>query len=102
MRAEPKITDSPGTRRYEAHMDGRLAGFSAYIRTPEMIAFLHTEVDPEFEGRGVGSALARQALDEARERGQSVLAACPFIAGWIAHHPDYQDLEYTPRSAVSD
>jgi hypothetical protein len=31
-----------------------------------------------------------------------VLAACPFIAGWIAHHPDYQDLEYQPRSTVSD
>ncbi|MFD3452704.1 GNAT family N-acetyltransferase [Streptomyces sp. NPDC058691] len=102
MSAVPTITDSPETRRYEARVEGRLAGFSAYIRTPEMIAFLHTEVDPEFEGRGVGSALARQALDEARERGQSVLAACPFIAGWIAHHPEYQELEYTPRSVVSD
>ncbi|MDX2705311.1 GNAT family N-acetyltransferase [Streptomyces sp. PA03-6a] len=102
MKSAAQVTDTPGARRYEAHVGGRLAGFATYIRTPEMIAFLHTEVDPEFEGRGVGSALARHALDEAREHGQSVLAACPFIAGWIAHHPEYEDLEYRPRSTVSD
>jgi uncharacterized protein len=96
------MTDSPGARRYEAHVGGRLAGYATYIRTPDMIAFLHTEVGPEFEGRGVGSTLARHALEEARDRGQSVLAACPFIAGWIAHHPHHQDLEYKPRSTVSN
>ena len=98
----PQVTDASGAKRYEARLGGKLAGISTYIRTPELVAFLHTEVEPEYEGRGVGSALARAALDEARARGQKVLAACPFIAGWIAHHPDYADLEYQPRSKVSD
>ena len=98
----PEVTDAPDAKRYEARVDGRLAGVATYIRTPEVIAFLHTEVEPEYEGQGVGSAIARAALDEARARGQRVLAACPFIAGRIAHHPDYQDLEYQPRSTVSD
>ncbi|MDX3096811.1 GNAT family N-acetyltransferase [Streptomyces sp. ME01-24h] len=100
--SDVNVTDATGARRYEALVDGTLAGFATYIRTPEMIAFLHTEVDPDFEGRGVGSAIARRALDEARERGQSVLAACPFISRWIAHHPEYGDLVYQPRSVVSD
>ena len=99
---KPEVTDVPDARRYEARIDGKPAGFATYIRTPDMVAFLHTEVEPEYEGQGVGSALARTALDEARTRGQRVLAACPFIAGWIAHHPDYQDLEYRPSSKVSD
>lgn len=98
----PQVTDASGAKRYEARLGGKLAGISTYIRTPELVAFLHTEVEPEYEGRGVGSALARTALDEARARGQKVLAACPFIAGWITHHPDYADLEYQPRSTVSD
>jgi predicted GNAT family acetyltransferase len=97
-----EVTDAPESKRYEARVGGTLAGIATYIRTPEMVAFVHTEVEPEFEGQGVGSALARTALDEARARGQQVLAACPFFAGWIAHHPDYQDLEYRPRSRVSD
>jgi predicted GNAT family acetyltransferase len=96
------VTDVPNDRRYEAKVDGRLAGVAAYLRTPDMVAFIHTEVEPEYEGQGIGSALARRGLDDARASGRKVLAACPFFAGWIAHHPDYQDLEYQPRSRVAD
>jgi uncharacterized protein len=49
-------------------------------------------VEPEFEGHGVGGALARTALDEAAARKLSVRPLCPFIAGWISRHPDYQHL----------
>ena len=78
--------------RYVIHVDGELAG-SAYYRLAEgVVEFTHTEVDDRFEGQGVGSALARTALDAARERGLAVVPRCPFIAGWIEHHPDYADL----------
>jgi predicted GNAT family acetyltransferase len=99
-----KVIDVPETRRYEARVDGwsELAGFSQYVRTPELIAFVHTEVDPEFEGRGVGSALVRTSLDEARAAGLRVLATCPFYAAWIDRHPEYTDLLHQARSKVSD
>ncbi|PAZ15183.1 GNAT family N-acetyltransferase [Streptomyces sp. SA15] len=99
-----KVIDVPEARRYEATVEGwsKVAGFSQYIRTSELIAFVHTEVDPEFEGRGVGSALARTSLDEARAAGLSVLAVCPFYTGWISRHPEYADLLYQARSKVSD
>jgi predicted GNAT family acetyltransferase len=96
------VTDAPHTHRYEARIGDEVAGEAAYIRTPELIAFVHTEVGDAFEGRGVGSALARAALDDARAQDRRVLAICPFIKGWIARHPDYQDLEYEPTSQVSD
>lgn len=48
------VTDVPERQRYEAVRDGELLGFAAYERTPEMIVFTHTEVDPRFEGQGVG------------------------------------------------
>ncbi|MFY7069341.1 GNAT family N-acetyltransferase [Nocardiopsis changdeensis] len=57
---------------------------------------------PGVRGQGVGSALARAALDEARAANLRVLATCPFFAGWIARHPDYQDLLYRSRSRVED
>jgi predicted GNAT family acetyltransferase len=101
---EPDVTDNAAASRYEARLDGgpAVAGFAQYIRTHELIAFVHTEVDPSFEGRGVGSALARSALDAARADGQRVLAVCPFISGWISRHPAYADLLYQNRSRVSD
>ncbi len=57
-----------------------------------MIAFNHTEVDDEFEGRGLGSQLAQAALDAARDEGLDVLPFCPFIKAWIGKHPEYLDL----------
>ncbi|MGW3862980.1 GNAT family N-acetyltransferase [Streptomyces sp. NPDC005047] len=99
-----EVSHVPEARRYEARVDGasRVAGVAEYIRTPELIAFVHTEVEADYEGAGVGSALARAALDEARAANLRVLATCPFFAGWIARHPEYQDLLYQSRSKVSD
>ncbi|MFD5752513.1 GNAT family N-acetyltransferase [Streptomyces sp. NPDC127033] len=99
-----EVSDVPESKRYEAYVDGesRVAGLAEYIRTAELIAFVHTEVAPEYEGKGVGSALVRTALDEARAAGLRVLATCPFFAGWIARHTEYQDLLYQSRSKVSD
>ncbi|WP_225796792.1 GNAT family N-acetyltransferase [Streptomyces aculeolatus] len=99
-----EVSDVPEAKRYEARIEGEseVAGVADYIRTAELVAFVHTEVPPEYEGRGVGAALVRTALDEARAANLRVLAICPFFAGWIARHPEYKDLLYQSRSRVSD
>jgi predicted GNAT family acetyltransferase len=79
-------------RRYEAVVGGVVAGFVTYRDMRVGRTFLHTEVDEDFEGRGVGSALARGALDDARARQLSVRPSCPFVAGWIRRHQDYLDV----------
>lgn len=56
------VTNNPDENRFEAHLDGALAGFAAYQLTDELIVFIHTEVDGAFEGKGVGSALARSTV----------------------------------------
>jgi len=96
------VADVSQEHRYEARVGDDLAGYAAYLRTPQLIAFVHTEVDDAYGGRGIGSALARSALDEARAQGLRVAAVCPFISGWIDRHPEYQDLLYEPTSSASD
>jgi predicted GNAT family acetyltransferase len=87
------VRDNPGLSRFEAYVDGRLAGFSAYELTDGVITFTHTEVDDAFEGRGVGSALVRWELDRVRADGdRRVRPLCPFVRAWIDEHPDYADL----------
>jgi uncharacterized protein len=91
--ADVQVADNPGESRFEARVDGELAGFAAYQAADDLIMFTHTEVDDAYEGRGVGSALARGALDAVRADGtRKVLPRCPFIRAWIEKHPDYQDL----------
>jgi predicted GNAT family acetyltransferase len=90
--SEVVVVDNPAESRYEAHLDGALAGFAVYRRSPGAITFVHTVVQPAYEGHGVGGAVARTSLDLARAAGETVVAQCPFYAGWISKHPDYQDL----------
>lgn len=89
-----EVADNPAAQRFEATVDGELAGFAAYRKSNRqgIIAFIHTEVDDSFEGQGVGGELVRSALDSAREQGLAVLPFCPFVNGWIAKHTDYVDL----------
>ena len=89
-----EVKDVPERRRYEITADGEAAGYAEYILTDTLITFTHTEVDPAFEGKGVGGALVRGALDDARSRGLSVLPMCPFVKSWIERHRDYTDLVY--------
>jgi hypothetical protein len=101
--SEPRITDNPGARRFEAHIDGRLAGFAEYQLTDELVVFTHTEVEPAFEGQGIGSAIARFALDQLRTGGsRKALPVCPFIKGWIERHPEYLDITYGARPSRAD
>jgi predicted GNAT family acetyltransferase len=87
------VTDNPDESRFEGWLDDRMVALSAYeLPRPDVIRFLHTEVDPEFEGQGIGSVLASTALDQVRARGLRVVARCPFIAAYIRRHREYADL----------
>jgi predicted GNAT family acetyltransferase len=87
------VSLDPDRHRYEAHLGDELAGVAVFSLRDGIIEFQHTEVDDAFEGHGVGSALARGALDDVRREGtRTVVATCPFIAEWIERHPDYTDL----------
>ena len=86
-------SNNPEASRYEARLDGELAGFAEYLLRDGQIVFTHTVVADAFEGRGVGSALVRAALDDVRETGGlAVVPRCPFVKTWIEKHPDYQPL----------
>jgi predicted GNAT family acetyltransferase len=85
------VTDVPERERFEAHDEAdALAGVLTYQLTGSIIAYTHTKVDPQFEGQGVGSALARAAMDDARGKGRTVVPICPFLSGWLEKHPEYE------------
>lgn len=87
-----RVIDVPERSRFEVRVDGDVAGYSEYRRRPGLIAFIHTLVDPRFEGRGLGSKLVREALSEARSEDLLVLPFCPFVRAYIARHSEYLDL----------
>jgi predicted GNAT family acetyltransferase len=88
----PEFRDDQTAGRLEMLVGGRRAGYVAYRRRPGAIAFTHTEIEPAFEGKGLGGTLVREALSRARAEGLAVLPFCPFVRSYIERHPDQLDL----------
>ncbi len=87
-----EILDRPAQERFVLTVDGAPAGLATYRLRGDVITFIHTEVAPEFGGRGLGARLAAGALEDVRRRGLTVVPRCPFIARFIRDHAEYQDL----------
>jgi uncharacterized protein len=86
------VRDQPDQSRYEIWDDDQLAGFTRYEHDGDRLAFVHTEVGDEFEGRGLAKRLVAETLDDVRRRGLQILPYCPFVARFLRKNPDYQDL----------
>jgi len=98
-----QVVDNPPAQRFEIRDGDELAGFVEYHLHDNEIAFLHTEVSASYQGQGVAGDLTRHVLDDARQRGRTVLPYCPYTRGWIGRHPDYVDLvpeSYRARFAL--
>lgn len=50
--------------------------------------FFHTEVDPEFSGRGLAGQLVRSALEDAITENVMVVPVCPLFAAHLRKHGD--------------
>ncbi len=83
--------------RYEIFIDSELAGFADYKIVGDTVKFPHTEVNPAFGGRGVGSSLVEFALDDVKKQQKFVAPICPFVAKAISKKPD-QYLELVPET----
>lgn len=85
------VTDNTAQQRFELKAGDHVA-MAYYELSPGVITFTHTEVPAALSGQGIGSRLARGALDEARARGLKVVPQCPFIAGFIQKNPEFSSL----------
>jgi predicted GNAT family acetyltransferase len=93
VQVDVEVVDDPTLHRFEARIDGEVAGEIVYSERPEnRLVLLHTKVDDAFEGHGVGSRLVAGALDDIRRRGLRIVPLCPFVSAYLKRHPEYADL----------
>jgi uncharacterized protein len=84
-----EVSDQSDRNRFVVTVDGEEAGAAHYAVRDGVVVFTHTAVEPRWEGKGVGSALARGALDAVVGSGGTFIARCPFIAAYVERHPEY-------------
>jgi len=89
----PAVFNNPAQRRYELRSGEAVLGIANYREDgANTLVFTHTEVDPQNEGQGYGSQLARGALEDVKGSSKKVVASCEFIARYIDEHPEYRGL----------
>jgi uncharacterized protein len=86
------VTRAEEKDRYEIRVDGELAGIAAYRDRGDQRVFYHTEVKKAFGGRGLSSRLVTEALADLRAAGKLIVPVCPFVAGYLAKHPEFGDI----------
>ena len=87
----PDLRQNTARHRYE--FDTQAGAALAFYRLNDgVMTFTHTEVPLELRGRGIGSAMMRAVLADVRAQGLKVIAACPFVADYIARHKEFADL----------
>lgn len=86
------LADNAPAHRFELRVDGTVAAHTEYNVLKGALLFTHTEVLPQFEGKGLASKLIAFALDDVRRRGLLAIPVCPFVAAYIRKHPEYLDL----------
>ena len=90
------MRDNTEARCYDALVDDEVVGSLVYDHpgtgTGSRIVFRHTIVEPEFRGRGIGTTLAKAALDDVRAKGMTLSNYCGFVSEYIDAHPEYADL----------
>jgi hypothetical protein len=83
-------TDSKG--RYATVVDGHEADMTYSRAGASTIIIDHTGVPDALRGRGVGQALVRRGVEDARAEGRKIVPLCPFAKAQIARHPEWQDV----------
>lgn len=78
------VTRNDEKNRYDLFVDDVPAGFAGFRRdSRDRLVFDHTVVDNAFSGRGLGKALAADALADVAQRGEIVVPECPFIVKYL-------------------
>ena len=88
---EVNLTDNATANQYEMVIDGLTARIE-YIKAQGNIYLTHTEVPVRLEGRGIGSAMVKNALKDIQAQGLTLVPLCPFVALYIKNHPEWREL----------
>lgn len=80
---------------FKAIENDSVAGEMTYVWAGEDKFIIdHTEVFPEFEGKGVGKKLVMAAVEYARANNMKILPLCPFAKALFERTKEIQDVRF--------
>jgi predicted GNAT family acetyltransferase len=78
---------------FKAIENGKQAGLMTYTWAgPTKFIIDHTDVDPDFKGKGIGKQMLMQAVAFARENKLKIMPLCPFAKSVFDKTPEIADV----------
>lgn len=97
MSDDIRVVHAPEKHRYEIYAGDERLGLTQYrLPDDDHVDFIHTESSPEHAGEGLAARLVTFALDDVRAQGKRIIPHCPYVAGFIRKHPEYEDITDWP------
>lgn len=88
--AATTVIERPG--RFTIEVEGRTVGLADYDDRDGRRIFPHTQVLPEYQGRGLATILVAEALRSTRAAGLRIVPRCWMVAEFIDKHSEYADI----------
>lgn len=92
--SEVTVVNNPTESRFEAQVDGLMAGRVDYVTSGSSIDLQHTVVEPGHEGEGIAATMVRQVLERLQvdKPRLTVIPTCPYIKRFLSKNPEFQAL----------
>jgi uncharacterized protein len=88
--ASTTVTAEPD--QFTIAVEGKKAGKAEFLDRGAQRVFTHTEVDSEYEGRGLATILIGEALKETRDAGLRIVPRCQMVAAYLEKRDEYSDI----------
>ena len=92
MADEIKISNNEQNLHFETLLDDGNYAFVEYRWHKTALVLMHTLVPEGHEGKGIAGALAKFALEYAKEKKLPLIVYCPYVSAYMKRHPEYDAL----------
>jgi predicted GNAT family acetyltransferase len=99
---DPKVIHNEQAHRYEIWLGEDRVGLADYSLMPGERHFVHTEVNPEHQGKNYAAILMRETfLDMRQNSNDKVVPVCSYVVSYMKRHPETHDLLKTQIEDVA-
>ena len=90
---EVKQNNTKPKGEFVAMFDGQPAGLMTYSWAGEdKLIIDHTEVEPAYNGKGIGKAMVYKSVEFARDNNLKIIPLCPFAKAMFQKNKEIQDV----------
>ena len=94
---EPQVVHDAENHRFEIYLADERVGLMDYSLRPGEIHLVHTEVNPEHQGKNLAAILLRESLSSIRDmKLGKVVPVCSYTVKYMEKHPETHDLLLNP------